>query len=205
MTTREVQGLRHVRILQSRPNCIPQGRPRGAKAAGVRYEEAVAASSQFASARHGVWFEFDDAKGHGYAQADFLLGWNDGIIVAEAKLTWTVAAYPQLRKLYFPLLRQLSGCPVSGVVICQNLTRETPRAEVVGSLSEACAMICGNPASIPILHLPLLLKEPYHAKRTKPRVPSWWRKGQAASGVGGSRGHQDTPSEIAFGRTLAEP
>ena len=63
--TREVRNLRQVRVLTERPECIPQGRPRGAKALGVRYENAIAASVAFAPAKHGVWIEFDDAAGHG--------------------------------------------------------------------------------------------------------------------------------------------
>ena len=39
---REVVGLRWVRRLEERPGCIPKGRPRGAKARGVRFEGAVA-------------------------------------------------------------------------------------------------------------------------------------------------------------------
>jgi len=193
--TREVQSLRHVRILRSRPDCIPQGRPRGTKAAGVRYEEALAKSPAFAAASHGVWLEFDDAKGHGFAQVDFLFPTEDlplAIpIVAEAKLTWTPAAYVQLRKLYFPLLQKLWGCQIGGIVVCQNLTRETPGADVVGSLAEAMQRVDYNPLRIPILHLPLLLKEPRYVARPKSGLPSWWRKGQTSPRVGhpGGRTH----------------
>lgn len=181
--TREIKGLRQVRLLQERPECIPQGRPRGAKAQGVKYEEALANLPGFAWASHGAWFEFDDASGHGYAQVDFLFG-GDGWqpVVAEAKLTWTPTAYQQLRKLYFPLLRRLLGIDVGGMVICQNLTKETPKSDVVGSLAEAFSAVAFG--RIPVLHLPLLLKEPRHGVRTNPRLPPWWRKGQASPRTG---------------------
>jgi len=182
--THEVQGLRYVRLLQERPSCIPQGRPRGAKAQGVKYEEALAKSPHFATASHGVWLEFSDARGHGYAQVDFLFTYLATIVAVEAKLTWTPAAYVQLRKLYFPLLEKFTSRPVGGIIVCQNLTRETPKADVTNDFFEALNIAQFEPGRIPVLHLPLLAKEPRRVTRPKPRVPSWWRKGQVASGVG---------------------
>ena len=186
--TREVQGLRFVKLLSERPSCIPHGRPRGAKAHGVKYEEALAKLPQFALASHGVWLEFDDARGHGFAQADFVFSREGAFVIAEAKLTWTPAAYVQLRKLYFPLFSKFTAWPVGGIVVCQNLTRETPKADVCGTLPEALAMVEFDPRRIPVLHLPILPKEPSHAPRTKSGLPSWWRKGQTASRVGHSGG-----------------
>jgi hypothetical protein len=186
--TREVRNLQFVRVLRERPECIPHGRPRGAKAAGVRYEEALAASPSFATASHGVWLEFGDARGHGFAQVDFLFTADDLIVVAEAKLTWTPAAYPQLRKLYFPLLARFTSRSVGGLIVCQNLTHETPKADVVGDLGEAFRALRADPTRIPVLHLPLLLKEPRHAA-PKSGLPSWWRKGQAAPRTGHPGGH----------------
>ena len=89
--TREIQDLRFVKVLRERPSCIPKGRPRGAKAAGVRYEEALAASSAFAEASHGVWLEFGDARGHGFAQVDFVFATDEAIVVAEAKVVLPAA------------------------------------------------------------------------------------------------------------------
>ena len=182
--TREVRDLRFVKLLSERPSCIPHGRPRGAKAHGVKYEEALAKLPQFASASHGVWVEFDDARGHGFAQADFVFSIESAFVIAEAKLTWTPAAYVQLRKLYFPLFSKFTTWPVGGVVVCQNLTRETPKTDICGSLSEALAIVAFDLRRIPVLHLPILPKEPHHVTSPKPRVPSWWRKGEAPSGVG---------------------
>ena len=183
--TREIQGLRHVKLLRSRPDCIPQGRPRGAKATGVRYEEALTKQTGFLAASHGVWFEFDDTRGHGYAQVDFVFyADSDVIVAAEAKLTWTPQAYPQLRRLYFPLLAKFTSRPVGGIIVCQNLTRDVPRSDVCDSLVEALRVARNEPGRIPVLHLPLLLKEPRRVTRPKPRVPSWWRKGQTSPRVG---------------------
>ena len=182
--TREIRNLRFVKVLRERPECIPRSRPRGVKAKGVRYEDALAKLPEFALALHGVWLEFDDARGHGFAQADFVFSREGAFVIAEAKLTWTPTAYVQLRKLYFPLFAKFIAWLPCGVVVCQNLTRDTPKADVCGSLREALAMVEFDPRRIPVLHLPLLPKEPSHVARTKPRGPSWWRKGQIAPRVG---------------------
>ena len=152
--TREVQGVRWVKVLAGRPGCIPQGRPRGAQGRGVKFEGAVAAIGP--EAAHGVWFEYEDAAGHGYAQVDFLWRHAGGAVIGEAKLTWRREAYVQLRRLYFPLLRVLlPGMGVGGVVICKNVTRDTPRDEVVGSLASALDR-ASKGSMIPVLHLPLV-------------------------------------------------
>jgi hypothetical protein len=174
---REIAQVKWVRRLQSRPDCIPCGRPRGTKAQGVKYEEALAALPHFAAALRGVWFEFSDASGNGFAQLDFLFsacGAPFGTVVAEAKLTWTPTAYLQLRKTYFPLLRALTGFPVGGIVVCQNLTRETPRAEVTEDLAEALR-IGAEGRVIPTLHVPALPQG--RPRPSKSGLPPWWRKG----------------------------
>ena len=150
---REITGLRWVKALTGRPGCVPVGKPRGIKAKGVRFEGACA--TQWPEAAHGVWWEYEDSNGHGYAQTDLLWRQGGGVIIGEAKLTWRWEAYVQLRKLYFPLLQGAFGVPVGGVVICRNVTRETPRAEVVGNLSEALDR-AREGRMIPTLHVPLL-------------------------------------------------
>ena len=149
---REVKGLRWARVVD-RPRCVPVGRPRGAKLRGVKFERALAVMWPFAS--HGVWFEFEDAAGHGYAQADFVWPQSGGWIVGEAKLTWRREAYVQLRRLYWPLVEAVWGGAPRGLVVCRNVTRETPQVEVVGSLPEALDRALGG-RMIPTLHLPLV-------------------------------------------------
>jgi len=177
---REVQGLLWVRALSERPACIPQGRPRGAKRDGVKFETTLARQAPFASAQKGLWLEFGDASGHGYAQPDFVWNLHGGgpLFVAEAKLTWKLGAYSQLRKLYFPLLRKLTGREVRGVVVCANLTRETPRAEVCDTFTEAWDRALRDPSCVPVVRI-----EATQAKsRTKTRavVPKWYGRGGAS-------------------------
>ena len=148
---REISSLRWVRRLDEKPHCIPAGRPRGAKRLGVKFEDHAALA--LPGAERGVWFEFEDSAGHGFAQADFVWQGRGYAVVGEAKLTWRASAYVQLRRLYFPLVQLLLGCPVGGIVVCKNLTRETPRAEVTSDLPLALAATRGG--IIPVLHLPL--------------------------------------------------
>ena len=133
-------------------------------------------------AQRGVWLEFADSNGHGYAQVDFLAEGPAGPVVVEAKLTWTPAAYVQLRGLYLPLLRAALRAPVGAFVVCANLTRETPRSEVAASLPEALARAAKG--EIPVLHAGQASMA--SARRVRPslpqareRVPKWWRRGGA--------------------------
>ena len=177
---RHIEGLLWAKALRERPACIPVGRPRGAKAAGVRFESALA-SGPLVAAQRGVWIEFADANGHGYAQADFVTEGPFGPVVLEAKLTWTPAAYAQLRGLYLPLLRAIYRRSVGAVVVCANLTRETPRAEVAPSLPEALARSVRG--EIPVLHAGLVsmartLRGAPSLPRTAQRgFPKWWGRG----------------------------
>ena len=176
--TRQIRGLLWARTLRERPPCIPVGRPRGAKAAGVKFEATLAAGPLVAATR-GVWIEFADANGHGYAQADFVGESAAGPFVAEAKLTWTTEAYVQLRGLYLPLLRAIYHRSVGAVIVCANLTKETPRAEVAGSLLEALARAAKG--EIPVWHMPQTSMASAACRPSLPRarVPKWWGKGDA--------------------------
>ena len=181
--TRVVRGLLWARVLPGRPAAIPQGRPRGAKRAGVKFEEALR-DGVLRGAVRGVWIEFADANGHGFAQADFVGYSADGAFVAEAKLTWRREAYVQLRGLYLPLLRVALRRPIGAFVVCANLTRETPRSEVAASLPEALARAAKG--EIPVLHAGQTSMA--SAPRVRPslpqareRVPKWWRRGGATA------------------------
>ena len=196
---REIAEVKFARMLSQRPGCIPIGRPRGAKAQGCAYESAVANAPGFRDALHGQWIEYSDATGHGFAQPDFVFV-GDIAVVAEVKLTWKLGAYAQLRKVYFPLLRAM-GHRVAGVVVCRNLTHDTPRESVAGSLAEALWTARRSPQAIPVLHLPLLLplESSRHGDETPlaKRVPSWWRKGEAAPGTGRERRRANSAPTLA--------
>lgn len=111
--------------LIDRPACIPKSRPRGTRAAGLRYERSLA--KYLPSASHGQWFEFEDKFGAGYCQPDFLLNFRPRcMIVLECKLSWTFDAVEQLDNLYRPVVEKVFGVPAVGIVVTKNLARLPP-------------------------------------------------------------------------------
>lgn len=123
-----------------RPKAIPIGRPRGAKAAGVRYEKAVARA--LPQAKHGQWFEYSDHNGSGWCQPDLLLDLPNGVLVLEVKYTWTAAAYVQLEGLYLPVVGKARSKPCRGMMVCRNLVDSGQMAGVyvTGDFVRACTV-----------------------------------------------------------------
>lgn len=126
--TRHVGGLRFARAIE-RPAGVPQGRPRGAKAAGLRYERALAASMP--AAKHGVWFEFEDSRGRGLCQTDLLFPYAGVCYILEAKYTWTLAGHEQIEHLYVPVVSKALGRRVFGIVVCRRLIAGMPTGVVI--------------------------------------------------------------------------
>jgi len=172
--SRQIRNLEWAKVLTGRPACIPAGRPRGVKAQGVKLEETLA-QGLLRDAQHGVWLEYSDANGHGFAQCDFLLQRGFPVVI-EAKLTWRTEAYAQLDGLYLPLLCKALGAGfVGGVVACANLTKDTPKALVVQTLDEAVALALQG--KVPVLHISLTPPRRPQV-RVKSGLPKWWAKGE---------------------------
>ena len=131
--TRCVKGLEWAQQLLERPRGIPIGRPRGRKAAGVRYERLVAAA--VAGAQASLWWEFRDRAGPGVCQTDLLLVGKRSALVLECKYTCTDAAWVQLEQLYGPVVGRALGLPVLLVQVCKVLTPEA--GDVTSDLAEA--------------------------------------------------------------------
>jgi hypothetical protein len=131
---RIVQGLYTAKRCE-RPSSIPVGRPRGAKAQGLRYERALASS--LPTAIHGQWFEFRDANGPGWCQTDLLLTVDDYVVVLESKYTWTAVGHSQVELLYKPVLQMALRKQVLGIVVCKVLTNGMNGIAVTGNLAEA--------------------------------------------------------------------
>lgn len=132
----------NARALAEKPDCIPIGRPRGAKALGVRYERQLA-KHLGPKALHGPWFECQTPSGHRYCQPDFVvdLGGEAGLLVLEAKLTWVAEGHVKLRDLYVPVVEQAIGRPAIGLVVCKNVVPDTVlSAHVCGTLGQALAV-----------------------------------------------------------------
>ncbi len=140
---RQVVGLKWARRLEGRPACIPQGRPRGAKALGIRYEKALGTVIG-SRADRGVWFEFEDVHGRGYCQVDFLL---DGAgvmpVVLECKHTWTEDGHVELEKLYLPVVSMALGRAVTGLVVTKILVPGCRGVVVCSALHEALRAVGG--------------------------------------------------------------
>lgn len=153
---RHLQGLQWAFAREMGPWDGKIRRPRGAKAAGLRYEKSVGEALGPTWTR-GSWYEFRDARGRGWAQPDFwgYLSPHEGIpcrLVLECKYTWTLEAHTQLQDLYLPLITRAHHCRALGAVVCKVLTPVTPRQHVVGTLH--AAEILARRGVLPIIHWP---------------------------------------------------
>jgi hypothetical protein len=84
----------------------------------------------------GPWYEFFDANGYGLCQPDFILYYHDEIICIECKLTWKIEAYDQLLQ-YRIVLEFDYRRPVRSLLVCKNLTTDSPQDRAYYSLEEA--------------------------------------------------------------------
>lgn len=139
---RRIDGLRWARMSAEGPR-LPISRPRGAKAAGLRYERALARA--LPTWKHGQWWEFEDRRGHGWCQTDLMtraqiadpLHGGDEVVILEAKYTYTREAWEQIEGLYAPVLTMATGRSVVGIQVCRALTPLVEECEVTGELGEA--------------------------------------------------------------------
>jgi hypothetical protein len=148
--------------LTERPSCIPLSRPRGAKAAGLRFERALHKSLK--GSILGQWFEFEDESGPGFCQTDLLFsipGRPKGglVIVIECKYTLVPGAHSKLSSLYIPVVEKAMGCRAAGVVVVKNLDPRYRRGRIFTSLHEAAyaALDSGYPTLLqwsgqPLIH-----------------------------------------------------
>ncbi len=138
---------RHIKGLISadscaRPSNIPKSRPRGRKAAGLKYERDLACGLKLGKAPiwHGQWFKFVDANGIGVCQTDILLKTGLGIAILESKYTWTPDGHTQLDKLYIPVVEKAHpGTPAFGIVVCKVLTQDVNPEWICRDLQSAIA------------------------------------------------------------------
>lgn len=149
-THRVVVGLNSAQLALRPPWPSPRG-AKGAKAAGHRYERALAAEVPYAI--HGLWVEFSDINGRGFCQPDLVIkdvahAGRTHTVVLESKITWTPNGHGQVAELYAPVLERLWGQPVVGVVVCKHLTPEVPLSWVHGDLAAAVAAALGGRQSV---------------------------------------------------------
>lgn len=149
MTFRTIVGL-HYAARCLRPAHIPKSRPKGAKAAGLRYEKALSAA--IPRAEHGQWFEFKDLNGPGHCQMDLLIEGSKRIVVIECKLSNVEQGRAQLEELYFPIVRMVwpDKKPL-GIVAARHLSRESDLGRVETTLKGAI-LRAEQTGIIPTLH-----------------------------------------------------
>lgn len=148
--SRVVRGLYHAERLAKRPSFIPQGRPRGAAAAGIRYEKAFGKALGSLATR-GVWFGFKDSGGDGWCQVDYLIEMTTVVAILECKYTWTPAAYAQTELLYRPVVTEALKKPVLTVQVCKRLIPEaSERTKITGNLGNA--LVIARSGALVTLH-----------------------------------------------------
>lgn len=138
--TRRLEGLQSATPC-SRPPTIPQGRARGAKAAGLRYEKDLLKTLKIAfplsAISYGQWFSFTDTNGPGYCQPDILLPLRQSLVILEAKYSWVPEAHLQIERLYRPICQFVFQRLILGVVVTRRVTPGMGRVCVTSSIEEA--------------------------------------------------------------------
>lgn len=149
MAHRQICGLQYA-ALCLRPAHIPKSRPKGAKAAGLRYEKALSAA--IPRAEHGQWFEFSDLNGPGHCQIDLLIEGKKRVVVIECKLTNVEQGFAQIKELYFPIVEKIwpDKKPL-GIVACRHLSN-CPDLGLVEHTLKGAIMRAEVQGIIPILH-----------------------------------------------------
>lgn len=149
MAYRSVVGLTYA-ALCLRPAHIPRARPKGAKAAGLRYEKALSAA--IPRAEHGQWFEFSDLNGPGHCQTDLLIIGAKRVVIIECKLSNVEEGKRQLEGLYMPVAEMIwpDKKPL-GIVAARHLSRQGDLGLVETTLKSAI-LRAENEGVIPTLH-----------------------------------------------------
>ena len=104
--------------------------------AGLQYENRVDRElkrhltlGNFTHVEHNPWFQFSDLYGVAACSPDFILLSERELTIVEVKLTWVDVAIRKLNDLYNPVISMALQRPVFPLLICRNLTRESPPAE----------------------------------------------------------------------------
>jgi len=140
LSFRSIKGLISAELLSEKPKCIPNGRPRGAKAAGLRYQRAFERAIG-RSALAGPWFQFRDVNGEGFCQPDFVINLPSVAVILECKYTWTPEAFAQIELLYAPVLAQALKKPTFGLQVCKRLVPMAhSTSKVVGMLGNGLVL-----------------------------------------------------------------
>ena len=118
------------------PPWLKKNRARGQKAAGLRFERAVAKAVP--GATHGQWFQYLAEDGPGWCQPDLLLVGKKTVVVIEVKLTNYVEAKEQLMELYLPILSAAyPSHSIHSVIILRHVSSLAQGVKIYEKISEA--------------------------------------------------------------------
>ena len=132
----------------TRPDCIPVGKLKGKKAAGLRYEKQFAA--HVTGSLRGQWFAYEIRGRTKYCQPDVLVSFfPQAMLVLELKYTFVPEAITKMRELYLPVVSKALKVPTVGAIVVKNLTSGWI-GPITHDLSEAFEV--GKTGEIPILH-----------------------------------------------------
>jgi hypothetical protein len=102
---------------------------------GLRYERRIGkelhrhiGQDKFIKIEHNPWLTYRDSFGPGNCCPDYLVWHNDYIIIVEVKLSWVEVAVEKLNALYTPVVAAAFGLMTTPLVICRNVTSESPPA-----------------------------------------------------------------------------
>lgn len=106
----------------TRPHFVPVNRPKGSKAAGLRYERSFAKFLKPLGCIHGQWFEYEDETGLRYCQPDLLFPISLRLMaIIEVKYTLVDRAFDQLLDIYKPVVEAAYNIPVGLVAVFKNV------------------------------------------------------------------------------------
>ena len=126
-------------IILSAARAAPRDLPRGTSPVarqGLSYERKFVRALESASTAatkidHNPWFAYKTlrAPAPAFCCPDIITfsPEDEFITVFELKRTWTPEAAQKLQELYCPVVAKALGIPAVGVVVCKNLTPESPR------------------------------------------------------------------------------
>ena len=124
---RTIQSLEWAKLAPMGPWGNKKPRAKGVKAKGLAYERKVGVElSRLVSSdlyvHSGQWIHFQDSQGLGWAQPDYYIVADNGILLLECKLSQKREAWDQLRNLYAPLLEFIYGTQVLCTQVCKHLS-----------------------------------------------------------------------------------
>lgn len=127
MRRKSIKGLKWAKLLDAQPTFVPDnGVYTKVQRAGLLYEKKVGDYLEALYGKYllkGPWFEFEDSRGKGYCQPDFILKLKKEVVIIECKLTARNSAEGKLRNVYQVVVKEAlsTSLPIKMIQICKSL------------------------------------------------------------------------------------